>query len=369
MQRFDIQPVLSSALPDVASFLRRWKTNRDAESSITRPFPDDPLSIERRLRWLLVENPLATGVSQHGFSIRDSSGVIRGLLLSFPAAFLAADQRLLGLCSGNFFVEPQARTLGFYLFKRYLRSSGYSFFFATTCNANSAPVWKTVGACADPQSETEYILPLKLDVMLPALLSARNSSRLAATMARLIGRCANPVLRLHAQKSLKLTVEPCRDWERLSELFRRHRFAHRVTTDRSAVFLQWRYAQNSPNHPADICLFRDKRGNEGWFSLGKIVRGRRGQIRGRVLLDVIWPHDKMRFKDIFPTIVRRADAGTDAIFFRPRPGVDYGECSPSIIRRRLDAPQIFVFVPKGGASLAVSSLDLVPADGDSSFWI
>src|SRR5262245_11633889 len=76
MEPYDIQPVLASALPDVASFLRRWKTNRDEESSIASAVREDALTIERCLRWLLLENPLAAGVSHYGFCIRDSSGHI-----------------------------------------------------------------------------------------------------------------------------------------------------------------------------------------------------------------------------------------------------------------------------------------------------
>jgi len=189
---------------------------------------------------------------------------------------------------GSFFVGPPARTLGFYLFKRYLHSPGYAFFFSTTCNANSGALWAKLGACAVPNSDVEYVLPLKLDVMLPFFLAGRTSSSLAAELARLVGRCANPVLQLLARQSAELTVEPCRDWEKLAELFRRHRSAHRITTDRSTVFLQWRYGPSSHNHPFDICVFRDKLGNEGWFSLGSIIREPQ-TIRGRVLLDAIWP--------------------------------------------------------------------------------
>src|SRR5258708_21651900 len=176
MERFEIHPVLSSALSDVASFLGRWQDNENESSSAQQLFREDSLSIERRLRWLLIENPVVTDGAPHGYCIRDHSGLIRGLTLSFPAAFLVSEQRVLGLCSGSFFVEPQARTLGYYLFRKYLRSPGYSFFFATTCNDNSGPLWRNLGGCAVPNSETEHILPLRLDVMLPALVSVKTSS-------------------------------------------------------------------------------------------------------------------------------------------------------------------------------------------------
>jgi len=138
----------------------------------------------------LLENPVTTDASRHGFCIRDTSGVIRGLSLNFPGAFLVGDQRLLGLGSGSFLVERQARTGGLYLFKSYLNSPGYSFFFATTCNAKSAVLWEKLGGSAVPDSETEYILPIKLDVLLPAFLTGRTSSRVAVGIARTFGRCA-----------------------------------------------------------------------------------------------------------------------------------------------------------------------------------
>jgi hypothetical protein len=360
MKTFDIQPAPGSVMPEVARFIYRWHTDWDGSLSIQH--------IEKRLHWLLIENPLTTDASHHGFCIRDDSGVIRGLLLSFPGAFLAANQRMLGLCSGSYFVEPQARMLGFFLFKKYLNSLGYSFFFATTCGAASAAIWQQSGAEAVPDSETEYILPLNFDVMLPAFLAARTSSWLAARTARIFGRCANPVLQLLARGAGKLFVERCRDWEKLSALFRRHRASNLITTDRSAQFLQWRYGPGSPNYLSDIYLFRDPRGNEGWFSLGKTIRGRHQvHVRGCVLLDAIWPQEKMSFKDILPTIIQLVPSEADALFFQSRPGLDYGECSRLIIPHRLEAPRVWVMARKGGTRLQVSALDLVIADGDSAW--
>ena len=360
MKKFEIQPVFGSAVPAVASFIHRWYADQDGCSSIQH--------LESNLQWLLIENPLARDVSHHGFCIRDDLGVIRGLLLSFPAVFLAEDQRLLGLCSGSYFVEPQARALGYFLFKKYLNSSGYSFFFATTCNAASAAIWQKSGASAVPDSETDYMLPLKLDVLLPAFLPARISSRLAAGTARTFGWCADQMLHLFAPGSRELTVEHCRDWEKLSELFRRNRSQHLITSERSAQFLRWRYGPGSPNYPSDIYVFRDQRGNEGWLSLGKMIRGRHQvQVRGCVLLDAIWPRGKMSFRDILPVILQLVPSDADAIFFESRSGLDYGKCSRLIIPHRLEAPRVWVMTRKGSARLQASALDLVSTDGDSAW--
>ncbi len=362
MERFEIQPVRSSALPEVAGFLRRWRDNQAERSSVQH----DSVSIERRLSWLLVENPVITDGSQHGYCIRDRLGVIRGLSLSFPAAFLAGRQRLLGLCSGSFFVEPQARTLGYHLFKRYLRSPGYPFFFATTCNASSAALWAKMGGHPVPASETEHILPLRLDIMLPAFAAGITSSKVAPEIAHIAGRCANPILRLLTRRSSELSVEPCQDWRKLSELFRRYRPADWITSDRSPEFLQWRYGQTSPNYPCDIYWFRDKHGNQGWFCLGNVIRGHQGQIRGSVLLDAVWPREKMSFRDIFPEIVRLAAAEADAIFLRPQPGLDYCECSRWIVPRRSETPRVFVITRKGDPLLPGASLDY--DEGDHGAW-
>ena len=205
-KHFETQPVVGATLPEVARFLHSWDARRGLGSPIERLVREDPLSIERRLRWQLIENPRTGEASQHGLCIREASGSIVGLLLAFPGAFLAGDQRLVGLGSGGFFVEPHARTLGFHLFKRYLQTPGYAFFFSTTCNAESGALWKALGACAVPKSDTEYVVPLNLDVMLPAFLAARTSSAVAAGIARVVGRCAGPVLQLLGRKPAELTV-------------------------------------------------------------------------------------------------------------------------------------------------------------------
>src|SRR3974390_2714564 len=108
MDRFEIQAVGAAALPDVARFLYRW---RAAEARHAR-YRESALSIEQRLRWLLVKNPAAVEGAPLGYCVRDSAGVMRGLTLSFPVAFVRGDERVLGLGSGSFFVEPQARSMG-----------------------------------------------------------------------------------------------------------------------------------------------------------------------------------------------------------------------------------------------------------------
>lgn len=364
MERFEIQPVSGSALPDVADFLQRWRQN-EANGSAAQ-HRETAASIERRLRWLLLENPVASEDSPLGFCVRDTTGMVRGLNLAFPAAFQSAGQRLTALASACFFVEPEARSLGFYLFKKYLNRKDYAFFFATTCNAKSSELWSMVGGRPVPGSEIEHILPLRLDGVMPALVASKTASAFASGAARLLGRCANPFLRMLTPPPADLTIERCQDWEKLSELSRRHQSANHIASDRSLEFLQWRYGPTSPLSHCGIYLFRDKLGNEGWFSLGNLVRGEQGQFRGSVLVDAIWPREKMSFHGIFQEVVRLASDHADALFLRSQPGVRYREFSRWVVPYKLAAPRVFVKMQKDAAPLALDALDY--DDSDYGAW-
>lgn len=363
---FEIQPILRYALPDVADFLHRWRSHQAAAAAVLKgpkPLPENARSIERRLRWLLAENPIAAESSPLGYCLRDRNGVIKGTNLCFPSAFLAGDQWLLGLCSGSFFVDPGVQSMGFYLFRKYLSSPGYSFFFATTCNANSEPLWRMLGGKAVPHSEKEYILPLRLDVVIPALVAARTSSGLASDIARFTGRGANPLLRFLTRRPAALSIEPCRDWEKLSALFRRHRAVNHITSNRSAEFLQWRYGPSSPLYPCGTWLIRDREGNEGWFCLGNLTRG---GVRGAFLLDAVLPRTKMSFREIFREILRVASRDVDVFIFRRRPGLEYREYCRWAIPHSLGA-RTFVLSPKGAPTLAPDAFD--PDDNDYVAWM
>ena len=364
--RYELQPVLHSTLPDVAGFLYRWY-NSEGEGSPSKKLARENVdSIERRLRWLLIDNPVAIPNSPIGYCLRDGAGLVRGLNLFSPAAFLSGDKRLFGLCSGTFFVEPGARSLGFYLFKKYLNAPGYSFYFACTCNTYSSEIWRGVGASPVPNSETEYILPLRLGAVIAAYVAYRTSNQHAARIAGVCGRSANPILRFLTRPSAKLAMEPCQDWEKLSALSRRHHFPDRITSERSPALLQWRYGPGSPSHPCDVYLLRDGLGNEGWISVGHLTRGEGCQLRTSVLLDAIWPREKISYRDILETVLRIATATSDAVSFRWQPGLDYSEYSRCVIPRKLAAPRAFVSIAKGAPRFPLDSLDY--DDSESIAW-
>jgi hypothetical protein len=365
MADFEIRSIRRPDFREVAAFLERWHDTH-GESGAGIAVRKGVLSIERCLEWLLLDNPVRSPSPQYGFCVLDTSGKIRGLTLNFPNRFLAGDQPLLGLCSGSFFVEPNARSGGFYLFRKYLSSSGYAFLFATTCNANSSILWQKLGGVAVPDSESEYILPIRCEVVFDAFLEGRSEGAIASALASLAGRCASAMPRF-VRGSGKVRVERSADWGKLSALSYRHRRRDLITSDRSASFLEWRYGPRSPNASADVCLVRDSSGHEGWFALGTRMLGRRGQIRGSLLLDAVWPEESMSFRDLLRAIYERAAPSADAIYLPPRPGLDYRAHSRWIVRRRLEAPRVWGVPSRGQAKLEIGALDLVTADGDSGW--
>jgi hypothetical protein len=86
-------------------------------------------------------------------------------------------------------------------------------------------------------------------------------------------------------------------------------------------------------------------------------------------MDAVWPREKMPFATLFGAILEREAPTADALFLQPRAGIDLRECSRWMIQRKFDAPRVYAMTPKGGAEAPLSTLDLVPADGDSAFRI
>jgi hypothetical protein len=358
--RFELAPVSRSTLPDVAAFLHKW---RSTEVECSPVYLQETVgSIERRLRWLVSDNPAASSESIFGYCVRDSLGAVRGVDLCFPVAFLFSDKRLVGLCSGSFFVETAARSMGFYLFKRCLKNPGYSFQFASTCNAYSSELWRTIGASPIPNSDREYLLPIRLDMVIAAGVEYVTSSQAAAGIAHICCRCANPILQFLTRPSAKFFIQPCQDWEKLSDLSRRHCPPDCITSDRSPAFLQWRYGPGSPAHPCSVYLFRDERGNEGWFALGHVSRGKVWQMRTAVLLDVIWPRETINYRAVLEQIIRVTAGTADAISLRWQPGLDYRSYSRCVISRKLSAPLAFVRFPNGLPRFALNSFDYDNSD-------
>jgi hypothetical protein len=366
MEKTRIEAVFPSNLTEIAGFLlTRRRTDAGGQPG-RQTAAESAHSVERRLRWLLLDNPTAAAGESIGFCLRDGGGAIRGLNLCFPAAFLLGDTRILGLCSGSFFVDASMQSLGFYLFRKYLAKAGYAFYFATTCNAASASLWKQMGGLAVTGSEIEYFIPLKLDSLLARRVARRSNSRVAIETARRAGSCADYFLRFVTRPAARMAVEPCQDWEKLADLSRRHRAGGTATSERSPELLQWRYGTDSPAHPCGTYLIRDSGGNEAWFALSHARPNGGGKTSGCTLLDAIWPREQMNFRDLAPEIMQTASGAADAVFVRCRADFDFAAGWRWVLRQRLAAPRACVIAPTAVSRVTPGLLDF--DDNDYVAW-
>lgn len=357
-----VEAISQSDLADCAMFLHRWHSERNSTTAVGR----EQGSLLNLLHWLLIENPCGRGNEDLGYCVRSENG-IEGLILCFPARFLLGEKQLTGFGSGSYFVEPRARMLGFFLLKRYLSHPGFDFYFGTTCNGISGALWTQCRASAIPNSHMEYLVPLRYQVVLASFANSRAWPTSAARGARLVGRALDQCLR-PGRPYGSLIASPCRDWEKLSLLFYRHRVRESLTTDRSAEYLEWRYGPSSPHGPAETFAFRTGQGAEGWFAITKMARGRSGEIDGTCLLDVVWPREKVTLPELLRAILSCPSvAQSDALFLAPRLGASYRGCRPRAIRRLLPHPQAFLLMAKGRTPIDPARVDLAPADGDSGF--
>jgi hypothetical protein len=364
-QRLDIEAVREDGLSRVAEFLAEWRGS-DVENKIQVPESLDPARIERQLIWRLVQNPARCAASDLGYLVRNDDGNIVGTILVFPGRFLLGDRCLTGLCSSCFFVKPGARLQALLIFKKYLALPRYDFYFGTTCSAYSGKLWQKLQGWAVPNSEFEYILPFRIASLLDALADSKGMHRSWRILARAIGHGTDVLRSALGRPRSDLKVERTEDWDHIAHISCQHRNSAVLTSERTANYLEWRYERSPSETPRDVFCFRDKTGNEGWFAIGGVARGKRGQIHGSLMMDFVLPQGKISFRELLSVVVEHSAENCDALFLNGRPGIEYGNLGQVAIRRKLEGPRCFILGSKEAVTLLPNIVDFVPADGDNA---
>ena len=153
MTSFQLEPVTSDCLPAVARFLADFR-GRDARATEEGEPVSEPYYM-KKLTWRLLDNPHRLDQVPLGQCVRGENGAILGVHLQHPTRFLLGDKRLVGLCSGDFFIDPMARIQGFFMFRQFLHAPHVDFCYALTCNANSSKLWQTQRVPAVPDCQYE----------------------------------------------------------------------------------------------------------------------------------------------------------------------------------------------------------------------
>jgi hypothetical protein len=295
--------------------------------------------------------------------LRAPDGRLGGVHLIFPARFRLGEQRLLGLGSCSFFVEPHARLQGFFLFRRFLQTPDVDFFFATTCNEASGALWRKLGGEAVPDSEATAILIQRPGPVAEELALRRRSGRLLAAVAGGLAHLATPLLELPGRGS-HLELRPCCDWDQFAWLAERHRDAARLTAERSAAYLAWRYTFTA--NPPEVLAIREPAGPIGWVTVSRQQdEGSRRPIRRLLLLDLIADRARLDYRGLFRALRRWYAGRADLLTLPGRIGRQCGIGRPLLWLRSGDEPAAYILDRSTGNPSLAGLADLSPADGDA----
>jgi hypothetical protein len=358
MAGYVFKPITEDDLPQVAAFLRQQQeqTSREDQTQ-ARPSGDD-------LRWMLANPDLREDLPL-GLSLLSPEGKLAGMILSVPRLYRLGDRRLLGLAAGDFFVDSSARLQGFFMLRRFLGLAGADFWYANSCNRQSGPLWAKCGAAMVPESDVEYLLPIRLGPIAEELAARKGWPRAVGSMLRTLGPAAAPFLKRRAGKG-RFDVEYCVDLGRLADIAARSRNEALLQPDRSAAYLDWVYgslpASPPSSQPQHVFAFRDAAGLEGWFSIRFDRRGRFEQIRTARVVDVVWPEDRMNFAEVLPAILDVARAGCDLLSIRGRVGMGLADQRAGLKRRALLAAEGYLISRSPPTSELVTLADLPFAD-------
>ncbi len=363
MDNYRIDPLGEEDLDSVAQFLveaASW--NRDSTASSKERDPRSPGVVLQNLRWRLLRNPARR--SELGLCLRDTNHTLLGVMLYFPSLFVMHDQRVLGLGSGGFYVDPRARLQGFYMFRKSLKTSGVDFFFATTCNAASGQLWEKLGGTPAQDAFETYTLMIRAEAVAEEYAMRRHFRGLPLSVARLAGRLATPLLSLGRRRS---TISFCRtnDWERLADLAAQHRPRDALTCDRSIEYLRWRYEQSPGAARNEVFEFRDRHDHSGWFvAQSQPNEGAEKNIRRYSILDLVYPRDSLDPASLIDAIAASFGHRADLVDL-PRTVAKQSHIrAPKLWRRRNPFAVSYTISSKSWTPPLTEILDLVPADGD-----
>ena len=361
MATFRIDPVHEADLPAIADFLETAARMRPDASELELADTSAP-AVLRRLRWRLLQNPARRDDLELGQVVRDDSGRVQGVHLLFPSHYRHGARRLLGVCSGYFFVAPEARMQGFFMFRRTLGLKGIDLLFATTCNANSAALWAKVGGQAVPGSEYEYLLPVRFGPVAEEVVLRKGWGKAAATAARMAGTIVSPMMGLGGGGPWRLA--PTDDFAHLAAIAEENRDPAILAADRSAPYLRWRFADTPQASSTDLLVFSTASGRSGWVAARRWTRGRRGQIRALLILDAVAPSDGFDPSSLYASLVDHYAGRIDLISAQGDPRFWGMGQVRRLHARHLGNPRAFARGSLDGLS-AASLLRLMPADGDT----
>ena len=364
MSRFEFSTLRWADLPEVAAFLNGQDLSGSPGAWEGTSAPGVEV-LERDLRWRFAENPYSAPDGGPGHAIRRSDGTLAGVCLCFPSRFALEGRSLLGLCGTAFYVEPDLRFQGFLLFRRFVAAKEPDFLFATTCNLASGAIWSKLGGQEIRASRWEHLFPVRMGPIVEELLRRKGEGGVATPLGRAAG-LVMPRMARGKGAGRDVTLTPCRDWERLAELARRHRDESVLTSEGAPAWLEWRYDRTPARSGNEVLLFEDGGGTEGWVAMAESRRGRARQIRTWTLLDLACPRAGFDLRGLLGAVLRRFSKRADMIAIRGPERLGHAAAALGARPREFPAPLAYVIAGEGRAESLAGRAELFPADGDTA---
>ena len=344
-------------LLQVAQFLHGFGPSDD---DVSPARGRDKTEIFAHLKHRLANNPARIEDVPLGLCVRNPDGEIVGTNLLYPWRFRHGDDVLLGLGSGALFVDPTARMQGFMLFRRFLGMKQGDFWYATTCNSNSAPLWAKSRGTAVAASSYEFLFPINVGKLAEEFALRKGLAPPIASLASFITNLANPVVRLRSVAS-GLDIERTADWDKVADIAETNRDPSHVVCDRSATYLKWRYggSQDETSGP-HVYVFETNRDRHGWFSIEWSQRGKARQIRTASLLDWTIPSG-YDFNHVAAAALNVARAGQSDLFSIPGRN-DISDTVARSFKRHLAAPRAYLRSTGDDANKLAQRIVIAAAD-------
>ena len=297
--------IAEADIPDVAAYLARQAGAGEAVMA-------SPMPPERRLRWLLLENPARTHDVPLGWCIRDAGRSVVGALLCVPFRVAARGVTRTALMSCKFFVDESYRGAGVVPFRSYLKLGRQYPLFCTSANAVSGELFAGAGAYAIGGTDHTMLGVTRHAALAEEWVFRRTGrpelSRVVALPARLLPRRSigrgegelRPLPSVEAVVALDLPLP-----------------GDAIAVVRDLSYLRWRYfSRESAN---DVFCFRAVRAAARMVVVNQVRSGYRSQIRVLNVLDVWPPLDADSAPPLTRVLWQRYRGRFDALWLRSQP--------------------------------------------------
>lgn len=364
MTSFRVHPLLETDIPEAAAFLEA-RIGESAGGTETTVAPSQD-RLRASLAWHL-RNPARPHETPLGQVLRDADGTVAGTHLQLPERFGYGTRAVNGLCSSALFASDDARREvrgPAAMFLDFLRTPGYEFKFATSCNPFSGAAWRGMGGTAMARAGIELLFALRVG---PLAEEYARRARLGGGLARAAGALASLAQPLVARRDRpRLAAAPCADWERLAAVSEACRDPDWITGLRDAPYLAWRYGEiPNPVRP-DFHLLCEGGREVGWFARLASRRGHRGRIRTQMLVDLVWQRDRVRPEDALRAVLGVCRADSDLLVVRGRARLGDAPERLGARQRLLPEPTTYVRLDPKAALAPPERFDLTPGDGDAA---